>query len=276
MRKTLVALLLPIPLIAGCSSQRISTPSAVPATQAAERQFASSYKPGRPGIDDDRDADPPDPIGDFVLFPFREIGSGFAAAFAWPADLIEKAEGDTPRRAVMRMTDKHSADNRRNGLNRLMEWQYTHQPPYTRVYEGMASLDDDPTVRAAAIRACNRSRDRKATPVFIKALSDQNEQVRLEAAKGLANLPDPNAAAPLTKLANSADESLDVRIAAIDALKYYRTLEVARVLSGLLADPDFSVNWQARRSLVFLTHKDFAYDQGAWLAYFVGPQKPLG
>jgi hypothetical protein len=77
-------------------------------------------------------------------------------------------------------------------------------------------------------------------------------------------------------VANNPDEGLDVRIAATDALKYYRTLEVARVLSGLLADSDFSVCWQARRSLVFLTHKDFAYDQGAWLAYFVGPQKPLG
>ena len=91
---------------------------------------------------------------------------------------------------------------------------------------------------------CNRSRDKRATSVFIKSLSDKNEWVRLEAAKGLANLPDPNAGAPLTAVANNPDESRDVRIAATDALKYYRTIEIPRVLSGLLADGDFSVAWQ--------------------------------
>jgi hypothetical protein len=196
--------------------------------------------------------------------------------FAWPTQAMEQMSGDTPRHAIVAMEDKKSADNRRNGMNRLLEWDFTHRPPYTGVYEGMASLDEDPTVRAAAIRACNRSRDKRATAVFIKSLADKNEWVRLEGAKGLANLPDPNAAAPLTALANNPEENRDVRIAATDALKYYRTLEIARVLSGLLADGDFSVAWQARRSLVFLTHKDFGYDQGAWLAYFVGPQRPLG
>jgi hypothetical protein len=276
MRRWSVVLFIPLLASPGCWSAGGAAPVAGPATQATERQLASTYRAGPPGIDDDSDYDPPSPVLDTALYPFREIGKGMGEMFAWPAQAIEKLNGDTPRHAVLQMEDKNSADNRRNGLNRLLEWEYTHQPPYTKVYEGMASLDDDPTVRAAAIRACNRSRDHKATPVFVKALSDPNELVRLEAAKGLANLPDPNATGPLTALANNPDESRDVRIAATDALKYYRTLEVARVLSGLLADRDFSICWQARRSLVFLTHQDFAYDQGEWLAYFVGPQKPLG
>jgi HEAT repeat protein len=140
----------------------------------------------------------------------------------------------------------------------------------------MAGLDEDSTVRAAAVRACNRSRDDKATLVFIKGLADSSEWVRLEAAKGLANLPDPRAAVPLAAVANNGEENRDVRIAAADALKYYRTLAVARVLSSLLADRDFSICWQARRSLVYLTHRDLGYDQGAWLEYFAGPEKPLG
>jgi hypothetical protein len=276
MRRWSVVLLLPLVSVAGCAGLGVGSPAADPATPATEHQAASTYRPGPPAIDDDSDSDPPSPVIDTALYPVREIGQGIDHMFGWVAEEIEKLNGDTARRAVLQMQDKNSADNRRNGLNRLLEWEYTHQPPYTKVYEGMASLDNDPTVRAAALRACNRSRDHKATPVFIKALTDPNEWVRLEAAKGLANLPDPNAAAPLTALVNNPDESPDVRIAGTDALKYYRTLEVARVLSGLLADRDFSVAWQARRSLIFLTHQDFAYDQGAWLAYFVGPQKPLG
>lgn len=276
MRRWSAVLLFPLLTCAGCWSSGGAWSSGAPATQATDREVASTYHADPPAIDDDSDFDPPNPVSDMIVAPFQAIGNGFAAMFAWPTQEIEKLNGDTPRHAILRMEDKNSPDNRRNGMNRLLEWDFTHRPPYTRVFEGMATLDKDPTVRAAAIRACNRSRDKRATSVFIKGLSDPNEWVRLEAAKGLANLPDPNAAAPLTAIANNPDENRDVRIAATDALKYYRTIEIARVLSGLLADADFSVAWQARRSLVFLTHRDFGYDQGAWLAYFVGPQRPLG
>jgi hypothetical protein len=275
MRRWSAVLLFPLLGSAGCAWFGDTPQTAPPATQAADRQVAVVVRPGPPRIDDDSDFDPSDPVTDTILFPFRTIGAGFSQMFAWPTQEIARLNGDTPHSAVQKMVDKKSPDNRRNGMNRLLEWDFTHGPPYTSEYEIMASSDDDPTVRAAALRACNRSRDKHATPIFIKSLSSPDELVRLEAAKGLANLPDPNAASPLTTVANNPDEDRDVRIAATDALKFYRTLEIARVLSGLLVDPDFSVSWQARRSLVFLTHKDFGYDQGAWLAYFVGPERPL-
>jgi hypothetical protein len=286
MRSWSVVLLAPLVFAGGCWSAGGLSPAAgnAPATQAAGREAASLSIPTRPGIDDDSDLDPSNPLLDAMLTPFRVIGNGVADLFAIPANAIRIAEGDTPKRAVRQMEDKASADNRRNGMNRLLEYPFTHGPPYTSVYEEMAKGDEDYTVRAAALRACNRSRDRRATPLFIKALSERGEGdkqqgailVRLEAAKGLANLPDPNAVPALTATVNNPDENRDVRIAATDALKYYRTLEVARVLSGLLNDSDFGVAWQARRSLEYLTHRDFGYDQGAWLGYFVGPRKPFG
>jgi hypothetical protein len=247
----------------------------MPATQSADAQVADDQS-GPAGIDDDNDFDQPSPVTQALLSPFRAIGDGCSYAFSGTAELIKRASGDTSHKAALQLEDHASADNRRNGLNRLMEFPYTHKPPYTKVYEGMAATDEDATVRAAALRACNRSRDAKATPAFIKGLSDKSEWVRLEAAKGLANLPDPSAVPALTKTVSSADENRDVRIAATDALKYYRTLEVARILSSLLTDKDFSICWQARRSLVFLTHRDFGYDAAAWLSYFAGPEKPLG
>jgi hypothetical protein len=276
MPRLTVAILCPLFLAIGCQSPGNAPlhPGDAPATQAGERQPAA-YKLPPQGIDDDSDFDPPQPFVDALFMPFRVIGDGFSEAFAVPVQMLQTASGDTPRKAVNQMLDKSSADTRRDGLNRLLEFPYTHQPPYTKVYEGMAGMDQDPTVRAAAVRACNRSRDRKATQVFIKGLSDNSEWVRLESAKALANLPDSDAAAPLTNLANNPDENRDVRIAATDALKYYRTLPVARILSGLLSDRDFSVCWQARRSLVYLTNRDYGYDQGAWLGYFVGPEKPI-
>ncbi|HSU67529.1 MAG TPA: HEAT repeat domain-containing protein [Tepidisphaeraceae bacterium] len=278
MRYLLSVSLLLAALAGGCQTGGSASPSAADAsaTPATDRESVPADQILPAGIDDDSDFDPPSQMAQAVESPFKAVGDGVTELFAWPTQAIQTASGDTPRRAVNQMQDKNSADNRRNGLNRLMEYPYTHRPPYTKVYEGMATLDKDPTVRAAAVRACNRSRDHKATPVFIKALSDSSEMVRLEGAKGLANIPDPNAATPLVAIANNPDEDRDVRIAAIDAVKYYHTLEVARVLSGLLTDHDFSICWQARRSLVYLTHKDFGYDQGAWLGYFVGPAKPFG
>ena len=277
MRLSLAIVAMGCSLLFGCQSGSPS-PATQPGASLREGQDTqrSAYVPGPVGIDDDSDFDRPDPVTGALLYPFRVVGNGFAELFQAPIDQIKIASGDTPRKAVLQLEDKSSADNRRQGLNRLLEFPYTKRPPYTRAYEGLARLDPDPTVRAAAVRACNLSRDAGATPVFIKGLADKNDLVRLESVKGLANVPDANAATPLMNLAGNADENRDVRIAASDALKYYRTLEVARTLSGLLADRDFSVGWQARRSLVYLTHQDLGYDQGAWLAYLVGPLKPLG
>ena len=42
-----------------------------------------------------------------------------------------------------------------------------------------------------AIRALNICRDATATSIFINGLKDDNELVRLESAKALANIPDP-------------------------------------------------------------------------------------
>jgi HEAT repeat protein len=131
-------------------------------------------------------------------------------------------------------------------------------------------------VRATAIRALNRSRDAGATDIFVSSLDDQNDLIRLEAAKALANIPDERAVPSLVKIATNPNENRDLRIAAIDALKHYRTLQIARTLIGVVTERDFAVAWQARRSLKKMTGKDLYYDESAWLQYITGPAKPLG
>ncbi|HXE55196.1 MAG TPA: HEAT repeat domain-containing protein [Tepidisphaeraceae bacterium] len=211
-------------------------------------------------------------VGAVLLAPIDLTGD----LIAIPVSAMKMAEGDTAGKAARMTLDKQSADNRRQGVTKLVDYGFAKRPPYTTHYEQMAETDSDPTVRAAALRACNRARDRKATPVFITALGDKSPLVQLEAAKGLANLPDPNAADALLRVISNPESDRDVRIAAVDAIRYYRRLDVARALSNLLADHDFSVAWQARRSLVFLTRQDFGYNEGAWLGFLAGPEKPLG
>jgi hypothetical protein len=204
---------------------------------------------------------------------------------------IDYASGHTPAKAVAHMEDKNNADWRRLGIVDLVSsWDYARRPPYTTRYKQIAQNDPDFTVRAMAIRALNISRDTSATPIFIAALDDDNELVRLEAAKALANVPDPAAVPVLLRHLQGQRETLaaavgrpsvseeakDVRVAAADALRHYRTLDVARTLVSYLNEGDFGIAWQARQSLHALTGRDLKYDQASWLKYLSGTENPFG
>jgi HEAT repeat protein len=190
--------------------------------------------------------------------------------------LGENASGKTPRNAAVKMEDQYFPDERREGINELVKKDFGKREPYTTRYDQIAKSDDDWLVRATAIRALNRARDRSATPTFIKALDDKNDQVRLEACKALVHMPDENAVPSLVRIVQDPAESRDVRIAAADALQHYRTLEVARALTNNLGGRDFGVAWQSHQTLILLTGHDLRYDEAAWLAYLTGPEKPFG
>jgi HEAT repeat protein len=191
--------------------------------------------------------------------------------------LYQDATGNTAIVAAARMENPTAADERRHGINYLVDRDFGRRDPYTERYEQIARGDKDAIVRATALRALNRARDASATPVFVGGLGDDSEFVRLEAAKALANIPDPAAAPALIRVLTRMDEARDVRIAAADALRHYRTLEVARVLVTQLSGRDFGVAWQARQSLKHMTgQRDLRYDEAGWLAYLTGPAKPFG
>lgn len=185
--------------------------------------------------------------------------------------------GRTPIRAAQSMEDPDYPDSRREGIANLVKRDFAREEPYTTRYRQVARMDEDHLVRAAAVRAMNVSRDQsdEAKDIYLAALDDESARVRLEGAKALFNMPDERAAAPLTRLLRN-DPDKDVRIAAAAALKYYKNLDVARALIGVLDDRDFGVSWQARRSLRRLTGQDLAYDEAAWLALISGPENPLG
>jgi hypothetical protein len=198
-------------------------------------------------------------------------GGGLGEFFA---SLHDQLTGATPAQNL-RLIRSPRAGVRVRGINALVARDFGKQPVYTRVYKAVALNDPDPLVRAVAIRALNRARDATAVPVLIVGLSDAHEWVRLESAKALVRLPDPSATAPLLQALRRPDETRDVRIAVVDALRHYQTLEVARTLTSLLAERDFSIVWQSRRSLRDITQKDFRYDASKWQSYLANPERPL-
>ena len=204
---------------------------------------------------------------------FRGIGY---VLIGLPQQMLAFSGGDNPARSRVFMEDRQSPDKRRRGINGLLRWDFAQRNPYVRRYGQIAKADTDPLVRSVALRALNRSRDPGARPQFVEALSDPSVLVRLEGVKALVNLPDPAAVEPLIRLVSNIEEDRDVRIAAAEALKHYKSIEVARALIPRLNERDFGVSWQARRSLRRITGKDFFYNEAAWLEYAAGPDNPFG
>lgn len=190
-------------------------------------------------------------------------------------NLVDSLSGNTPIQAVVQMEDRYFPDERREGINRLVDQSFGRREPYTERYMQIAQYDSDYLVRATAIRALNRSRDEKAIPVFIKALADPSPLVRQEAAKALSNMADPASVPALLRVLGGAQEPRDVRIAAAAALRHYKTLDVARALAGTLDAKDFGVAWQSHKSLISMTGQDLSYSETQWLNYLSGPNKPF-
>lgn len=229
--------------------------------------------------------EPIDPVQLALTTTGTALGAVITPVVEPPAQGIRWLSGDRPSRAVTQLEDDTSPDNRREGINKLVDFGFLRQDSdrekktaeiFEKRCREIATLDQDYTVRATAIRTANRARDPKATPLFVRSLSDPNEWVRLEAAKALVNVPDVAAVDSLRAVASDHEPNRDVRVAAVDALKHYRTLSVARDLVSMLHDKSFATAWQAHRSLKYLFNRDFGYDEAAWLNYFAGPERPLG
>jgi len=195
--------------------------------------------------------------------------------------------GDTPFNAAKDLLDPYFPERRRKAVVYLADQEFGRHEPYTKYYPEMARTDDEYLVRAAAVRALNRARA-KNTDLLLIALEDKNEFVRLEAAKSLANMPDPAAISALIshlqgKLEireggqiEQVDESIDVRVACADALRSYKNQEAAQALVRMLRDRNFAVAWQSRRSLKLMTGRDYRYDPSAWLTYLSSGQWAVG
>lgn len=206
-------------------------------------------------------------IGDYLTYVPRKLWQGVE----WTWNI---STGNSPYKYAKQLFD-HNPDTRREAIYVVSDQGWGRKEPYTKYYAHMATDDADPTVRAAAIRALNRSRAAAFTDAYVAGMADSSAWVRLEAAKALANIPSDKAVAGLSKLLSDDQQQRDVRIAAADALREYRQSDVAQSLIRVLGERDFGVAWQARISLNLMTGKDYKYDAAAWLDYLTKNEKPF-
>jgi hypothetical protein len=119
----------------------------------------------------------------------------FSTGCSTMREIGEKFNGEPKKKAALFTSNR--PDDRRDAILFFADHSYGLKDPYVRYYRQIAQQDTDPLVRATAIRALNRARDKQSTPIFITALTDNSVWVRLEGAKALYRVPDPKAADPL-------------------------------------------------------------------------------
>ena len=299
--RTLPVLLLTASVLMGCSSNSSFTlnpfakrkgyrPETLPAARWQELRRENAARLAGDGIPrsaaSTQAVAPRSAVGSFEQF----LDSVEYVVWTLPKRAIKQFMGDTPGKYARMMENDQSGDVRRTGILRLVtDYDFARGEPYTTRYEQIAQSDPDALVRVAAVRALNRSRDRDVVPIAIRYLDDPNALLRLEAAKALANVPDDRAVPALIRHMAAqqevrgeggrpevAVETRDVRVACADALRNYPTRDVARALVDALREREFEVAWQARKSLILLTGRDFKYDQGKWQEFLASTENPFG
>jgi hypothetical protein len=183
-------------------------------------------------------------------------------------------EGPRPAELARMAMNDYDPNARYIGTFGLANAYFASDPVYLALFEDNAD-DDDPSVRAAAIRGLANHGEPVHVPILVTALADPDRYVRIEAARGLQRLHNPVAIDALVAATRAPGDSplptdeteAEVRAEAAVALGQYAEGRVVEALIAALRDESLAVNAAARASLRTLTGQDFGLDHPAWVAW---------
>ncbi len=198
--------------------------------------------------------------------------------------ILEIGSPESPEEAALMAIDKYNADKRARGTLLLANSYFGGESIYLELYED--NVDDrDASVRAAAVRALGNHGLPEHAPLIIARLDDDDERVRIEAARALQRVHSEDAVGPLLDhitepaiavvgdLPGEADPQ--IRTEAASALGQYAQPRVVEGLFRALDDRHLAVNISARQSLRTLTGQDFGQDSAEWLAWYEKAEDPF-
>jgi hypothetical protein len=197
--------------------------------------------------------------------------------------LLQLAQPESPIAAAKMAIDPWDADARAKGTMLLANGYFGGEPPYRALYLDRTG-DTDPNVRAAALRGLALHGQPEDAPVIVDLLADENDRVRLEAARALQRVHNPEAIDSLllsTRLPTpgsperTGEPEPIVRAEAAHALGQYAEPRVVVPLISALDDRFLAVNEAARASLRTLTGQDFGLDRKAWFAWYDQTETPF-
>ena len=169
--------------------------------------------------------------------------------------------GSGVKRYEEKITAEPSADIRREYIVELMDEWGGKSDDAVRLFAMLAKTDADPTVRSAAVRGLGESKNTTAVEALAEVLDNESDAfIRRDAAAALGKVRGPEAVRPLLGHLR-ADQDDQVRAACARSLGEYRYPGVTQALVGALLAEDFSIVYEARRSLEKLSGESFESSQ---------------
>jgi len=182
----------------------------------------------------------------------------------------------SPAEAALWASDPHDADKRARGMNLLANAPFGGAEAYLNLYRERIK-DDSAPVRAVAARSLGLHGSPDDVPLIAPLLSQEAVIVRLEAARALQRLHNPEAVGPLIQRLDIAREpEAQVRAEAAGALGQYAEGRSLQALIAALGDASLVVNSSAYESLKTLTGNDeLGMDRKSWTQWSKAADKPF-
>ncbi len=201
-----------------------------------------------------------------LVLAFSGCGADFSAT-PGAKSLREVLAGPSPADAADMALDPYDPQRRFRGTLLLANAKFAGEPLYMQLFaDGLR--DPDPGVRLASARAIANHGVPSQAMSLVPLLKDDNQDVRLEAAKGLQRLHEPKVVdALLERLDPKKEPQPEVRAEIAEALGQYAEGRVVQALIAALDDNRLSVNRRAEASLRTLTGNDLGLDRGAWVRW---------
>ena len=173
---------------------------------------------------------------------------------------LENENPDVRRKAVQAVAKSGKADT---------------VPSLVRLLCLVAQKDRDAMVRSAAVQALGGVKGEGVLETLAGVLAkDGNPYVRSDAAGALGRQAVPDAV-PLLVEAMQGDASVDVRLAAEDALRNFKDRSVAEALVDGLGKSDIAEVQKCWESLRHLTGQDLPREPAAWDAFLASAEDPF-
>lgn len=181
----------------------------------------------------------------------------------------------SPEEAARMAIDEFDANRRLQGMQLLAGASFAGEPLYLDLFR-KSTKDTDAGVRAVGARAVGTHGQPEDVPTLVALLKDDDDAVRVEAARALQRLHNDVAVPPLLDAINSSKESDErVRREAALALGQYKDTRVAESLIAALDDESVGVNFAVRDSLRVMTGQDLGLARKDWATWYREAKQPF-
>jgi HEAT repeat protein len=186
--------------------------------------------------------------------------SGFSNPFTGPPPAYKTSYGLTPKEKIAQLAQL---------ATELPSKSAPEQQQITQKLTVELAAEGDPLLRRSLVQAIGALNDSYSNPTLLAAANDASPLVRIAAAEAWSRRPGETATPALSKLLID-DNDQDVRLAAAKALGNVRSPQSLQLLSNALDDTNPALQLTVMESLRRVTGQELGNDVNTWFRYLAG------